>query len=109
MGAEMEQMHQMSQNVGKSIEMQDLERKDFEAQIKLYDAETKRIAAVQAGMTEEQIQDIAMGVVAAAMESQNTMNQMPEMREESMPMEMMPPQQEMMPPEQMMPPQGMPQ
>ena len=38
-------------------------------------------------MTEEQIQDIAMGVVAAAMESQNTINQMPEMREESMPME----------------------
>jgi hypothetical protein len=110
MGAEMEQMHQMIQNVGKSIEMQDLERKDFEAQIKLYDAETKRIAAVQAGMTEEQIQDIAMGVVAAAMESQNTVNQMPEMREESMPMEMMPPpEQEMMPPEQMMPPQGMPQ
>jgi hypothetical protein len=109
MGAEMEQMYQMIQNVGKSIEMQDLERKDFEAQIKAYDAETKRIAAVQAGMTEEQIQDIAMGVVAAAMESQSMMNQMPEMREESMPMEMMPPQQEMMPPEQMMPPQGMPQ
>jgi hypothetical protein len=102
MGAEMEQMYQMIQNVGKSIEMQDMERKDFEAQIKLYDAETKRIAAVQAGMTEEQIQDIAMGVVAAAMESQNTVNQMPEMREESMPMEMMPP-------EQQMPPQGMPQ
>jgi hypothetical protein len=95
MGAEMEQMYQMIQNVGKSIEMQDLERKDFEAQIKAYDAETKRIAAVQAGMTEEQIQDIAMGVVAAAMESQNTMNQMPEMREESMPMEMMPPEQQM--------------
>jgi hypothetical protein len=102
MGQEMEQMYQMIQNVGKSIEVQDMERKDFEAQIKLYDAETKRIAAVQAGMTEEQIQDIAMGVVAAAMESQNTMNQMPEMREESLPMEMMPP-------EQMMPPQGMPQ
>jgi hypothetical protein len=108
MGAEMEQMHQMIQNVGKSIEMQDLERKDFEAQIKLYDAETKRIAAVQAGMTEEQIQDIAMGVVAAAMESQNTVNQMPEMREESMPMEMMPPPEEQMmpPPQQQM---GMPQ
>jgi hypothetical protein len=103
MGAEMEQMYQMIQNVGKSIEMQDLERKDFEAQIKAYDAETKRIAAVQAGMTEEQIQDIAMGVVAAAMESQSMMNQMPEMREEPMPMEMMPPE---MPPEQQM---GMPQ
>jgi hypothetical protein len=106
MGAEMEQMHQMIQNVGKSIEMQDLERKDFEAQIKAYDAETKRIAAVQAGMTEEQIQDIAMGVVAAAMESQSMMNQMPEMLP---PQEMMAPEQEMMPPEQMMPPQGMPQ
>jgi hypothetical protein len=105
MGAEMEQMHQMIQNVGKSIEMQDMERKDFEAQVKLYEAETKRIAAVQAGMSEQQIQDIAMGVVAAAMESQNMMNQMPEMREESMPMEMMPPQPEMEP----MPPQGMPQ
>jgi len=103
MGAEMEQMYQMIQNVGKSIEMQDLERKDFEAQIKAYDAETKRIAAVQAGMTEEQIQDIAMGVVAAAMESQSMMNQMPEMREEPMAME----EQQMMPPPQQQ--MGMPQ
>jgi hypothetical protein len=92
MGAEMDQMHEMLKNVGKSIEMQEQQRKDFEAEVKMYEAETKRIAAVQAGMTEEQIQDIAMGVVAAAMESQNTVNQMPEMREESMPMEMMPPQ-----------------
>ena len=113
MGQEMEQMHQMIQNVGKSIEMQDLQRKDLEAQVKVYDAETKRISAVQAGMTEQQIQDIAMGVVAAAMESQSMMNQMPEMREESMPMEMTPPEQQMMPPEgEMMPPEqqmGMPQ
>jgi hypothetical protein len=106
MAQEMEQMHQMITNVGKSIEVQDMHRKDFEAQVKLYEAETKRIAAVQAGMSEEQIQDIAMGVVAAAMESQNMVNQMPEMREESMPMEMMPPEQQMMPPEQQM---GMPQ
>ena len=99
MGQEMEQMHQMIQNVGKSIEMQDMERKEFEAQIKAYDAETKRISAVQAGMTEEQIQDIAMGVVAAAMESQVMM--MPSVREaEEMP------EQPMMPPEQQM---GMPQ
>jgi hypothetical protein len=84
MGQEMEQMFQMIQNVGKSIEMQDQHRKDFEAEVKLYEAETKRIAAVQAGMTEQQIQDIAMGVVAAAMESQNII---PQMREESMSME----------------------
>ena len=102
MGQEMEQMHQMIQNVGKSIEVQEQQRKDFEAEVKMYEAETKRIAAVQAGMTEQQIQDIAMGVVAAAMESQDTINQMPEMREESMPMEMMPEGE-------MMPPQGIPQ
>jgi hypothetical protein len=100
MGQEMEQMHQMIQNVGKSIEAQDMKRKDYETEIKAYQAETQRISAVQAGMTEQQIQDIAMGVVAAAMESQNTMNQMPEMREESMPMEMT---------QEEMPPQGMPQ
>jgi hypothetical protein len=41
-------------------------------------------------MSEEQIQDIAMGVVAAAMESQGMMNQMPEMREEPMQMEQQP-------------------
>jgi hypothetical protein len=106
MGAEMEQMHQMIQNVGKSIEMQDLERKEFETQIKAYDAETKRIAAVQAGMSEEQIQDIAMGVVAAAMESQMAM--IPMIRDETPEEQMMAPEQQM-PPEQMMPPQGMPQ
>ena len=102
MGQEMEQMHQMLQNVNKSMEAQTLKVKEFEADVKAYDAETKRISAVQAGMSEEQIQDIAMGVVAAAMESQSMMNQMPEMREESMPM--MP---EQMPPE--MPQQGLPQ
>ena len=97
MGQEMEQMHQMIQNVGKSIEMQDMKRKDYEAEIKAYQAETQRISAVQAGMTEQQIQDIAMGVVAAAMEQGG----IPEMRE---PQEM--PQMEEMPQE--MPPQGMP-
>ena len=102
MGQEMEQMHQMIQNVGKSIEMQDLERKEFETQIKAYDAETKRISAVQAGMTEEQIQDIAMGVVAAAMESQMAM--MPSVREAEE-QQMMPEEPQMMPEQQM----GMPQ
>ena len=99
MGQEMEQMHQMITNVGKSIEMQDMERKDFEAQVKFYEAETKRIAAVQASMSEQQIQDIAMGVVAAAMESQNMINEMPGREQQ----EMMPEQAEYAPP------QGMPQ
>jgi hypothetical protein len=102
MGQELDQLHGMLTNVGKSIEAQDMQRKDFEAEIKLYQAETQRISAVQAGMTEQQIQDIAMGVVAAAMESQNMVNEMPEMPQQ----EMTPPEQEMMPPEQQM---GMPQ
>ena len=79
MGAEMEQMHQMIQNVGKSIEVQEQRRKDYEAEIKAYQAETQRITATQAGMNEQQIQDIAMGVVAAAMESNGQIGGIPEM------------------------------
>jgi hypothetical protein len=108
MGQELDQLHGMLQNVGKSIEAQDMQRKDFEAEIKLYQAETQRISAVQAGMSEQQIQDIAMGVVAAAMESQNMVNEMPGREQQQ---EMMPEQAEYaQPPEgEMMPPQGMPQ
>ena len=96
MGAEMEQMHQMIQNVGKSIEMQDLQRKDYEAEIKAYQAETQRISAVQASMSPEQIQDIVMGTIHAAMDSGDIINGSPELRESAempeMPMEQMPPQ-----------------
>jgi hypothetical protein len=110
MAQEMEGMHQMLQNVGKSIEMQDLERKNFEAEIKAYQAETQRISAVSAGMTPEQIQDIVMGTIAAALDTGdlvgNELQREPiEMPQEQMPPEMMPP--EMMAPEQPIPPQGM--
>jgi hypothetical protein len=81
MGQEMEQMHQMIQNVGKSIEMQDLQRKDYEAEIKAYQAETQRISAVQASMTPEQIQDIVMGTIAAALDTGDLIAGAPEMRE----------------------------
>jgi hypothetical protein len=103
MGAEMEQMHAMITNVGKSIEMQDMERKDFEAQVKAYDAETKRLAAVQASMSPEQIQDIVMGTVHGMITSGDLVGEMPG-RE---PNEMMPESAEYAPqPEQQM---GMPQ
>jgi uncharacterized protein with GYD domain len=82
MGAEMENMYNMLQNVQKSMEARDLDIKAYEAEVKAYSAETQRISAVQAGMSEEQIQDIAMGVVAAALESQGMLNQMPEMAQE---------------------------
>jgi hypothetical protein len=101
MAAEMENMFQMLQNVNQSMEAREMQIKQFEADIKAYQAETQRISAVQAGMSEQQIQDIAMGVVAAAMESNDNMvmmneqRQMPEMQSEMMQPEMMPPQGDM--------------
>ena len=112
MGHEMEQMHQMIVNAGKSIEMQDMHRKDFEAQVKAYQAETQRISAVQASMSPEQIQDIVLGTVHGMITSGDLVSEMPgrdmdtgpEMPMEGMEQQQMPPQ---MPPQQ--PPMGMPQ
>ena len=110
MGQEMEMMHKMLQNVHQSVEMQDLERKNFEATIKAFDAETKRISAVQASMSPEQIQDIVMGTVHGMITSGDLAGEMPgqELMGEGMGQEML---QEMPPemPPQGMPPQGMPQ
>ena len=46
MGHEMEQMHQMLQNVSKSMEMQTLENDKFKADLQAYDSETKRLVAL---------------------------------------------------------------
>jgi hypothetical protein len=88
MGQELDQLHNMLQNVGKSMEAQEL-------RIKEYEAETKRISAVQAGMTPEQIQDIVMGTIHAAMDTGDVVAG-------QVPRETMPEMQEM-PPEQGMP------
>ena len=110
MGQEMEQMHTMIKNVGKSIEVQEQERKDFEAQVKAYEAETKRLAQVQASMSPEQIQDIVLGTVHGMITSGDLVSEMPG-REQN---EMMPESaeyapQQMTPPQGGMPQQGMPQ
>jgi hypothetical protein len=104
MGQEMEQMHQMIVNAGKSIEMQDMKRKDYEAEIKAYQAETQRISAVQAGMTFEQIQDVVLGTVHGMITSGDLVNEMPGRDMDTgpeMPMEGMEQQQQQ--------PMGMPQ
>jgi hypothetical protein len=91
MGQEMEQMHQMLQNVGKSIEVQEQERKDYEAKIKAFDAETKRISAVQAGMSPDQIQEIVLGTIHGMITSGDLISEMPGQDmpiEQPMPMEM---------------------
>ena len=102
MGQEMEQMHQMIRNVGKSIEVQEQERKDFEAQVKAYEAETKRLAQVQASMSPEQIQDIVLGTVHGMITSGDLVSEMPGRDQSEMMPEMMP-QQGMMPEQQGMP------
>jgi hypothetical protein len=109
MGQEMEQMYAMMQNFQKSVEVQDLERKNFEAEIKAYQAETQRISAVSAGMTPEQIQDIVMGTIAAALDTGDLVGG--ELERESMEMPEMPQQQmpQEMPMEGQVPPEGMPQ
>jgi hypothetical protein len=112
MGQEMEQMYAMMQNFQKSVEVQDLERKNFEADIKAYQAETQRISAVSAGMTAEQIQDIVMGTIAAALDTGDLVGQELQREPMQMPQEMpmegqVPP--EMMPMEGQVPPEGMPQ
>ena len=98
---ELNQVVGMLQRVEQSIEAQ-------EVQIKAYEAETKRISAVQAGMTPEQIQDIVMGTIAAAMDTGDLVGpggpvsrEMPEMQPE---MGEMPPDMGAMPPQ--MPPGG---
>lgn len=95
MGQEMEQMHQMIRNVGKSIEVQEQERKDFEAQVKAYEAETKRLAQVQASMSPEQIQDIVLGTVHGMITSGDLVSEMPGRDQNEMMPEMMPEQQGM--------------
>ena len=109
MGKELDQLHGMLQNVSKSMEAQEMAIKEQEANIKAYDAETKRISAVQASMSEEQIQDIVMGTVHGMLTSGDLVGEMPSRDMPEMPTNEMPQEsmedQSGMPPQ---PPQGMP-
>ena len=64
MGAEMQQMFTMLQRVNDSMEAQKLEIDQFKVQsdadIKAYEAETRRLQAVAAGMQPEQVQEVVM-------------------------------------------------
>jgi hypothetical protein len=61
---EMQAMQQMLQNVSQSMEAQKLSIDTFrakaESEIKAYEAETRRLQAVQGGMTPEQVQEVVM-------------------------------------------------
>jgi hypothetical protein len=102
MAQELDQLHQMMQNVGKSVEVQDLERKNFEADIKAYQAETQRLSTVSAAMSPEQVQEVVMQTLRDVMTAGDLV-----MEQQGLTMPQgMPPEQQMMPPEAM-PPEGM--
>ena len=107
MGQEMQQMHQMLTSVQQSMEARDVQVKEFKAEVDAYNAETNRLKVVQASMSPEQIQDIVMGTIAAALDTGDLIGQMPDRGElgENEEMPGQPEQPEM----QMMPPQGIPQ
>ena len=69
MADQMEQTTAMIQQLQNSYDMQKLKIDEQNTQIKAFDAETKRIQATAANMTPEQIQDIVLGTVAAAMDT----------------------------------------
>jgi hypothetical protein len=94
----------MLQNVGKSIEVQEQQRLDFESKIKAFDAETKRISAVAAGMSPDQIQDIVLGTVHGMITSGDLISEMPGQDMDIQGAQEQP-QEEMEP----MPPQGAPE
>ena len=62
----------MMENVQNSMEAQDIK-------IKAYEAETRRISALQNAMTPNQIHDIVMGTIAAAIETGDISNGRPTM------------------------------
>ena len=107
MGQEMEQMFQMLQNVNQSMEAQKL-------RIDEYNAETKRISAVSAGMNPEQVQEVVMQTLRDVMTAGDEQAQAAEM-ERMAAMQQMQQQQQMQQMQQMQqppmaappPPQGM--
>jgi hypothetical protein len=64
MSQEMQQMATMLQNVNQSMEAQKLDIDKFkaetDAEVKSYEAETRRLQAVAAGMQPEQVQEVVL-------------------------------------------------
>jgi hypothetical protein len=81
MTQELNRVTDILQNIQDGTEQQKVEIDKYKAEIEAYNAETKRIAAVQQSMTPEQIQDIVMGTIAAALDTGDLIGEAPELRE----------------------------
>ena len=66
---ELNQMSDIITHIKDSTAQREVDIKEYKAKIDAFDAETKRISAVQASMSPEQIQDIVLGTMHAAMDS----------------------------------------
>ena len=78
---ELNRVTDIMENIQDSAEQQKIAIDEYKASIDAYNAETKRIAAVSAAMTPEQIQDIVMGTIAAALDTGDLISGPPELRE----------------------------
>jgi hypothetical protein len=81
MTQELNHVSSIMANIQDSAEQQKIEIDRYRAEIDAFNAETKRIAAVQNSMTPEQIQDIVMGTIAAALDTGDLVGNAPEARE----------------------------
>jgi len=106
MTQELNRMTDIIQHVQDSVAQREVDVKEFKAQVDAYDAETKRITAMQNSMSPEQIQDIVMGTIHAAIETGDLAGGMPQMPETEGPREMPEMGEEQGPQGGMMPPEG---
>ena len=81
MTQELNRVTDIMTHIQDSAEQQKIEIDRYRSEIDAYNAETKRIAAVQNSMTPEQIQDIVMGTIAAALDTGDLVGAAPEERE----------------------------
>jgi len=78
MAQELDQVHGALQAMQHSIEQQKVNIDKYEAGIKAFDAETKRITATAAAMTPEQISEIVLGTIHAAISTGDLVGQIPD-------------------------------
>jgi hypothetical protein len=88
MTQELNRMSDIIGNVQDSVAQREVDIKEYKAQVDAYDAETKRITAMQNSMSPEQVQDIVMGTIHAAIETGDISGGMPRMPEAKGPREM---------------------
>ena len=81
MTQELNKMSDVITHIQDSASQREVDIKEYKAQVDAYDAETKRISAVQNSMSPEQIQDIVMGTIAAALDTGDLIGGSPQHRE----------------------------